>query len=186
VTIGELAEAAATACGRLVGRCSTFGSSLDAETSSNVLRLALRWQQRTEGSFHTQTDALRQIWEQAAADNRLPGEQELHRGIDELSSTSLQHLNLNAIAKGWIVDRALDVAIATSSNARRGLTIQGESYGHILDPKTGQPAQARGGYRPHELHDPRFGGHDPPKPHLVWTRDLNLMGAVRKTVVRVC
>ena len=84
-----------------------------------VLALALDWQQRSLGSFSTNTGHLTNVWRDAERRGELPTEIELAEArqkaqapayeiIDEqpIAIDDLSGIDLNAMAKGWIVDRA--------------------------------------------------------------------------------
>jgi len=155
-----------------------------------VLGLANHWHRASSGAFDPYVGRLREAWSSAAAEDREPTEEELTLARSE---RDIAGIDLNAIAKGWIVDRAVetasrqsevhtitvngggdirhqgqqrllvaiedphrpydnaaplavvdlgDGAIATSGNARRGWTIGGRWYSHVLDPRTGRPCAA--------------------------------------------
>jgi FAD:protein FMN transferase len=166
-----------------------------------VLELAERWRARSGGAFDPAASVLTDLWEQAAARQASPAADELRAAVGALGTIrrpgppqweppSVSY-SLNAIAKGWIVDRAFaagwatgDVqsmvvnaggdlvyrgdgpltvgiedpfhrhdnapplltlrmregALATSGGGRRGWLIQGRWYAHVLDPRTGRPA----------------------------------------------
>lgn len=88
-----------------------------------LLSVALRWQVRSRGAFNVRTRGLRDLWARAAADGRRPHPAELHAlatGIADAPYASDGHvirqigdcrtLDLNAIAKGFIVDLASGAA----------------------------------------------------------------------------
>ena len=91
-----------------------------------LLRLAAEWFERSDGAFNPQAGVLRARWLRAAAEGQepLPDElTELARGIAGLPYTvavdgtverhgDCTHLDLHAIAKGWVADRAADAALA--------------------------------------------------------------------------
>lgn len=169
-----------------------------------VLALALRWMDRTSGAFNPAVGALKQMWVDAEETQIVPdGEQLAAAAADVASppytagdgrvvavSPRVEAVDLNAIAKGWIVDRAAALgldhpgivgltvnaggdllhrsartltvgiddprhpydnvassiqvgidegAIASSGGSRRFWRIGGDTYGHVLDPRTGRP-----------------------------------------------
>jgi len=172
---------------------------------AEVLTLAASWQSRSYGAFNVAVGALLSIWSQACASDEPPTPEGLlavaercarppYRSTDSGIETTapLDSVDLNAIAKGWIIDRASttmsedsDVvgltinaggdllhrgstplivgiedprrpfdnvpplvevalhngALATSGGSRRGWEIGGRWYGHVIDPRTGWPAE---------------------------------------------
>ncbi len=90
-----------------------------------VLALAALWHERTGGAFNPQAGVLRERWLRAVAEQRVPSREELASlagGIARLPYAiegdrvervgECGRLDLHAIAKGWIVDRAAAVAAA--------------------------------------------------------------------------
>ncbi len=92
----------------------------------DVMALALDWQVRSGGSFNTAVGVVSTRWRTAAGEQREPSRSEL----DELAASIVQPryrvdhlgrpvavgdcsvLDLNAIAKGWIVDRAVERVVS--------------------------------------------------------------------------
>ena len=70
--------------------------------------LAARWRSRTGGAFNPSVETLRQLWLQAEAQGRPPSDARLAAEVADMTAAPFD--NLNAIAKGWIVDRAVDRA----------------------------------------------------------------------------
>lgn len=186
---------------------------VSAETFQILLR-AKKFSQITDGAFDITVSPLISLWKSSAKENRLPTAEELVRagkivGYEKLILSSSadsrvsfavdgMQINVNAIAKGYAVDRALaavrkpgviaglvdiggeiacfgtdapdkpwrvgiqdpfaedldnplsqkarwiielkDCAIATSGNYRQYITIQDQKFSHIIDPRTGRPA----------------------------------------------
>lgn len=170
-----------------------------------VLALADDWRERTDGAFHPGADALGRLWQTAAAQGREPDTGERTALTHHLQSgpwtlhgdgTATLHatypLGLNALAKGWIVDRMAALAwespgveavlvnaggdlrtmggrgltvtvadpftarddasplarvqvqngaLASSGSAHRGVQVGGHWHSHLIDPRSGQPAQ---------------------------------------------
>ncbi len=157
-----------------------------------VLALAEAWRARTGGAFDAAVGSLVSLWNEAAGRGTRPTDLELARAVVTMShrDPDAPPASLNAIAKGWIVDRAAHLgsgnsavtsllvnaggdlvhigpspilvgiedprrpydnappllrvflrgaALATSGNARRGWTIGGQKYGHVIDPRSGWP-----------------------------------------------
>lgn len=185
------------------GELATPGDEL-----AGVLERAEHWYRLGAGTFHPACGALRRHWLAAEQQQRRPDPEELqelaealrplpfrttrHRGrvlVERL--TDCGDVDLNAIAKGHIVDRAVaagledgavhtvvvnaggdlrhaghgdavpvnvedplrvadnvppidrfllaEGAVATSGTTRRGFRIGSESFGHVIDPRTGWP-----------------------------------------------
>jgi len=186
---------------------------VSAETY-NLLRKAQDYAVLTDGAFDITVTPLLQLWKKTAQENRLPNDEEmtqvrLRMGYEnlQLSDTSERtvafavagmELNVDAIAKGYAVDRALaalrqagvvsalveiggevgcfgpgktshgwlvgiqdpfaddnddplsqqarwalrlrDQAVATSGNYRQFVIIEGQQVSHIIDPRSGKPA----------------------------------------------
>nr|WP_309573316.1 FAD:protein FMN transferase [Deinococcus sp.] len=175
---------------------------ISAELQS-VLRQADHWRRLSGGAFHPGADAMGQVWQAAAHQQLLPDPATLEGLVTALhaepwtlhgdGSATLHAtypLGLNALAKGFIVDRAAEVAaaspsvrqvlvnaggdlrtmgargvsvavadpttprddapplarvqvsggaLASSGSAHRGVTIAGQWYSHVIDPRTGWP-----------------------------------------------
>lgn len=164
-----------------------------------VLAEAHRWHEFSGGAFHPATESLRAWWLDAQRRDCLTGDPPaagpipydlVHGRPRRLGDCG--GLDLNAIAKGYIVDAALEAgwrvgvdslvvniggdlrhrgeggvrvgienplrradnapplgiytlsnrALATSGSARRGFSIAGRWYPHVLDPRTGWPVTA--------------------------------------------
>ncbi|WP_295817590.1 FAD:protein FMN transferase [uncultured Deinococcus sp.] len=99
---------------------TVIGADLEA-----VLRLADHWRQVSGGAFHPGADALGALWAAAARNRSLPDPAALGRLVHDLcadpwtlhgdGSATLHArypLGLNALAKGYIVDRAAHAAAA--------------------------------------------------------------------------
>lgn len=89
----------------------------------HLLRLADHWRTLSGGAFHPGADAMGQLWQQAAATGQQPSAATLERQVSALraapwtlhadGSATLHAagpLGLNALAKGYVVDRAALVA----------------------------------------------------------------------------
>lgn len=172
-----------------------------------VLSLFDQWRIRSGGALDASAEVITRLWKRAAAQQRMPSEEELatavaevrqaHWTLDPVAHTathlSKAPLMLNSFAKSYIIRRAADAAmsaagvraivvniggdlvvagdlretvrisdpkadaendppmdqlllanraVATSGNYRRGELIGGHWYSHIVDPRTGQPADA--------------------------------------------
>jgi thiamine biosynthesis lipoprotein len=176
-----------------------------------VLEQSLAYSKRTDGAFDITVAPLIALWKKAAKQNQLPSESELKQVLTRVGYQKIVMLpeaeaisfaadgvkiNVNAIAKGYAVDLAVellqrnhvpagmvdiggeircfnqsgdkdwiigiqdpyieevdniqtakatwrlclrDVAVATSGNYRRYVTIQDHRLSHIIDPRTGWP-----------------------------------------------
>ncbi|MCP4712707.1 MAG: FAD:protein FMN transferase [Planctomycetes bacterium] len=180
----------------------------------NLLRKAMEYSEMTDGAFDVTVAPLIRLWRQAEKEDRLPTQEELDQVLAKIGyekielsyenrTVSFAHegveINVDAIAKGYAVDRALnavrrpgvraalvdiggeiacfgqdkpgqdwivgiqdlfagnlenpfsqkarwrvalrDHAIATSGNYRQYVTISNKKYSHIIDPRTGMPAE---------------------------------------------
>lgn len=73
-----------------------------------VIDLANTWQERTGGAFHPGVQPLVDIWDRAEAEGTVPADAGLAGTAAALQANdSGPTMNLNAIAKGWITQRAL-------------------------------------------------------------------------------
>lgn len=170
---------------------------------AEVLAAAQSWHSASDGAFHPAIEPLRKRWIRAALDDRLPDPAELAELAEACANmpytvidgqvhrlSDCSGVNLNAIAKGYIVDRATAVAmevpgvdavmikaggdlrhlgngsalvgstgapgrpeppgarwrvrlaragLSTSGAVDRGLRVNGQWLGHVLDPRTGWP-----------------------------------------------
>ncbi|MBX3313155.1 MAG: FAD:protein FMN transferase [Actinobacteria bacterium] len=79
-----------------------------------LLAVAERWRVATGGAFHPAAGRLFAAWSDAAADDRLPSDADLAEAVASLDdpSTRRRWCDPTAVAKGWIVDRAADLAMA--------------------------------------------------------------------------
>lgn len=75
-----------------------------------VLASAEEWTRRSGGAFDPRVGRLVDVWSRAAADGRVPDDDELGRALavapDGAADAPPGIVDLSAIAKGWIVDRA--------------------------------------------------------------------------------
>ena len=174
-----------------------------------VLQRSDLWRERTQGAFDPRIEIFSRLWSNAAKTQRLPAIDELERDkataaapswrLEPLDGTAERlsecPITLNAIAKGYIVEKACgkalsascevkgvllniggdlrcqgdhapligiapprgdsenteplayveakDHAVATSGDAHRGFSIQGQWFSHIIDPKTGKPTEGK-------------------------------------------
>ena len=83
-----------------------------------VLALAEEWQTSTDGALHSSMHPLFDLWEQAETLQVMPTGDSLRRVVEEMGSGWRAALNLNAIAKGWIAERAVMSAFDESDEVR--------------------------------------------------------------------
>lgn len=92
------------------------GSTTSPELQT-VVRLADQWRLRTEGAFHPGVHRLHRLWQAAEAKGVIPAQSDVDRLVDDLGPGTAD-LDLNAMAKGWIADRAVsDIAASTDVDA---------------------------------------------------------------------
>lgn len=98
-----------------------------------LLALAAHWHRLSGGAFNPAAGLLRDLWQRSAADGAAPTEHALAAAVAEIAvlpyrvvdgdhpgrgglhlerTGDCKHLDLHAIAKGWIVDRAVAAALA--------------------------------------------------------------------------
>ncbi|MDH4279630.1 MAG: FAD:protein FMN transferase [Acidimicrobiia bacterium] len=185
------------------------GALPGTETSEEFAALmgpVLAWQRWSGGLFNPLTGELSAVWAEAEREGREPDPDRLLSRASSIAEARFEmvdghpirtgdcsRFNLNAVAKGWIVDRAIagtaerfddidnllvnaggdlrhrgsgtarvgienpqrpydneppvavieitDEAVATSGASRRAFRVAGRRIGHVLDPRTGQPAE---------------------------------------------
>lgn len=186
------------------------GGERPVKASSELFRLLQAcddWRERSGGAFDPRVEAMSSLWTRAASQHRMPTDEETAAAraimrspawrLDPAAGTILRltacPLSLNAIAKGYIVERACEMAmregrgvrgvllnvggdlrvageltgrvgisapwadsessepialvevknraVATSGSSQRGFSIDGRWYSHILDPRSGLPAE---------------------------------------------
>lgn len=88
-----------------------------------VMSAGLKWQIDSNSRFNTSTDSLIKIWRENESKNQLPSSELLGQCSNEIQEPKftiekhaivrtgdVSHINLNAFAKGWIVDRGIAAA----------------------------------------------------------------------------
>lgn len=93
----------------------------DAPELWTVLDLASSWRGRTDGLFDPAIGTLMARWDQAEREGTEPTPHELAGLVGEPAPVGPSVDNLNAIAKGWIADRA--VTIASNAHVADGIWI---------------------------------------------------------------
>jgi thiamine biosynthesis lipoprotein len=105
-----------------------------------VLTTAEQWRATTDNAFHPGSEELTRLWKRSAEASREPSTEELEATLARLTQplwridqeagtvTRLSEcaITLNAIAKGYIVDRACEQALATGSVQRVLLNVGGD------------------------------------------------------------
>ena len=86
-----------------------------------VLASAEEWTRRSGGAFDPRVGRAVDVWSRAAADGRVPDADELGRAVEGTPDAPPGIVDLSAIAKGWIVDRA--VALGGSQTGVGSLTV---------------------------------------------------------------
>jgi thiamine biosynthesis lipoprotein len=185
-----------------LARLVAAGRGVPSADLAEVLRLALDWRTQSGGAFEPGLAALGQCWNKAAQAGAEPSADELASAVAALRDAPFAFhgdevvcrgpVTLDAVAKGWIVDRAAaavadvpgaqlvsfqiggdmrlgrapraialadprqpadnapplctvlvgDAAVASSGGYKRGPTVAGARHSHILDPRTGRPADS--------------------------------------------
>lgn len=87
-----------------------------------VAELARHWHHRTDGAFNPTMQPLVDAWGQGEVDDVVPDEGRLVELVAQARLLPVQYLDLNAVAKGWIaqhaVDRVIEHHTATGTEAR--------------------------------------------------------------------
>lgn len=92
-----------------------------------VVDLAMSWHVRTDGAFHPGTQPLVDLWVRAESDGVMPGDDKVAATLASISTARrASSLNLNAIAKGWIADRALTDVVVRRHVASGWLSLGGD------------------------------------------------------------
>ena len=120
-----------------------------------VLALAERWHRRTGGAFHPCLGAVGARWRRAAEEQRAPSASELRDLAAEVAgplpftvrdgavirSSDCAAVDVHGVAKGWVVDRLVDAALATSGVT--GVLVDlGGDLRHLSDDADGEASSA--------------------------------------------
>jgi thiamine biosynthesis lipoprotein len=100
------------------------GASVSSPELDHVLEASRRWRERSGGAFDPAVGALVELWDTAAQRGQPPSTAAIERvllAMRDPSDARSQPSNLNALAKGWIVDRAVERGLA--SEGAVGLTV---------------------------------------------------------------
>ncbi len=114
------------------GRSCPFVTQVSAELAE-VLSLALDWHTCSDGLFNPLIGRIVALWQQGRQRDSVPEKGRLAKAVEEIASmpfsmegrmvtayNRLTGLNLNSLAKGWIVDRALESAIGSAEDRAVG------------------------------------------------------------------
>ena len=106
-----------------------------------VLGLAAQWRRLTKGAFNPLVGVMAEVWAEAADAGELPSTDRLERlagairvdgAASLIGAEARGSLDLNAVAKGWIIDRAVDRVLGSVAvgrlmvNAGGDLTARGD------------------------------------------------------------
>lgn len=96
-----------------------------------VVALAIEWHRRTGGAFHPALQPLIDAWDHGEAAGHVPDVAALSAATTTLAAWPRDHvdvssIDLNGIAKGWIADRALEVAFAQPTVSSAWLSLGGD------------------------------------------------------------
>ncbi len=107
----------------MLRRWTVDGTVQTSNEFDELLEMALRWQRCSRGAFNVSTRRLRHLWAAAAIDDCRPSAGELQYAAADIVSAPYRFdghvlqqvgdcsgLDLNAIAKGYIVDLAVEAA----------------------------------------------------------------------------
>ena len=83
---------------------------INSDELAEVWSLALEWHRLTDGVFHPAAQPLIDLWNESARLDTLPSDAALTEVVSALDPEDYRHIDFNALAKGWIADRALDTA----------------------------------------------------------------------------
>ena len=111
------------------------GSTEVAELQT-LLTIARRWHSLTDGAFHPGMQPLVNMWAEAERDGAAPIMADAADCARQLQVPSLEHLDLNALAKGWIAERAIEHAGNEHQLGSTWLSIGGDivhrGRGHVV------------------------------------------------------
>lgn len=109
----------------------------------SVMSAALDWQERSHGAFNPMTGLLSDVWRRAEDRSSVPTPAQLHEVASSIADPRFEirggrlrctgdcaALNLNAIAKGFIVDRAGDLALSSGDISMIVLAAGGDVLHH--------------------------------------------------------
>jgi thiamine biosynthesis lipoprotein ApbE len=81
------------------------GAPITSSDLATLLDLYAQWSARTGGALHVNMAAVKSLWQRAATEDRLPS----NTALKQAFATPLS-LNVDALGKAWIIDRAVDLA----------------------------------------------------------------------------
>ena len=88
--------------------------STDVPELLDVLALAEQWVERSGGAFAPHANSLITLWDAAEHNGALPTDADLAEAAAGLGDARID--NLNAIAKGWIAERAVQTVLTSAGN----------------------------------------------------------------------
>ncbi len=89
----------------------------DVDELRAVVDLAGRWRERTDGLFHPAMHPLVDLWDRAEVAGVVPSPDALDRAVAAMDCAGVEALDLNAIAKGWIAERAMTEVLSSVPEA---------------------------------------------------------------------
>ncbi len=98
-----------------------------------VVAIAERWRDLSGRAFDPYCQPIFDAWEQAAAADRVPEQGKLDELVAMLDTPQVATINLNAIAKGWIVERSLHAGRQDSAGFDSGWLSLGGDITHTGD-----------------------------------------------------
>ena len=99
----------------------------DVPELQRVIDLAMYWQARTGGAFHPGSQPLVDLWDRAESAGVVPTADDAAATVAAMDATSaVGSLDLNAIAKGWIGDRALSTVVKQTVVAGGWISLGGD------------------------------------------------------------
>ncbi len=78
-----------------------------------VQHRAEEWVARTSGAFNPALQSIVDVWDRAAETGQPPNQDDLDQAVATCAQLPTDQLDFNGIAKGWIADRSLEVAVAS-------------------------------------------------------------------------
>lgn len=86
----------------------------------DVIQLSADWRRRTRGAFSQTMQPLIDLWNLAEVVGVVPSDEELAVTVQVANTGLHRHADFNGIAKGWIADRSVAVALDTADDSVKG------------------------------------------------------------------